>query len=124
MPIGPRSQNDIIRGISRKQNFDIANMSGHWFDSNELNGKPVGMLPKTFHESLVLHNKDSDLFVVFSYDTPIAWYALNDSISDGTDQWYYPKTYYSNATSIHQNITRTAMSIEGSTVNVLYENKG
>lgn len=123
MAMGSKNQHAIVQSIIRKQNFHVASMSGHWFDSNELNGKPVGMLPKTFHESLIHHNKTSDLFVVFSYNTPIAWYSLNDSDSDGTNQWHFPITHYSNTTSKHQNITWQGMSSEGSTVNDLLENK-
>lgn len=56
----------------------------------------TGHLPTEYHES-ALHAT----YVVYSYSTPIAWYA------HGT--WVVPDTRYSVTTSAHQSRVRTAL---------------
>lgn len=71
------------------QPFKAASMSGGSYSSY------VGHLPTRFRESYHATAPHAHQFVVYSYDTPIAW--LNE---DGS--WSVPDTKYSMTTSRHQ----------------------
>lgn len=60
----------------------------------------VGMLPPSMK-----HGLDDAIYVVYSYNTPIAWF------SGGT--WYYPEVKYSRTTTHHQSQTRWGIQESG-----------
>jgi len=60
---------------------------------------PVGRLPEAFIAEL---REYGDAYVVFSYSTPIAWYA--------NGVWSQPAVKYSVTTSKHQGITRMGIT--------------
>lgn len=78
------------------------------FSANDtLTGKSMsympheGRMPASFGPELGSASSAEDFYVVFSYDTPIAWYA--------NGVWTMPKVKYSSTTSRHQGIVRRAV---------------
>lgn len=107
-----RKTREIIESmVSRKQNFNRGNVSGKWVDRNYF-GHQVAMLPQEFVKVLREHNKNTDLFVLYSYDTPMAWFRLGDSDSQGNNKWYYVDHKYSVSTTQHQHAYRMALKGE------------
>lgn len=93
-------------------------MAGDDFDTGALHGRirdfytptQAGKLPEPWAK--VLKN-DQPGYVVFSYETPIAWHVPEDG-DDGGERWVVPKVRYSTTTSRHQTIVRTALVFNGS----------
>lgn len=54
----------------------------------------------------------SDIYVVYSYNTPIAW------ISDKSDGWVVPTASYSVTTTNHQSTILRAIRVNGEQLNV------
>lgn len=77
-----------------------------------------GMLPEP-HRSRFEGELPDITYVVYSYNTPIAWHVeIEESEHDfGADYWVVPDTRYSVTTSRHQNKIRTAL--DGLTVSVM-----
>lgn len=94
----------IERRISERANFEHRSMSARWFSPRQR--IEDGMLPSQFVKVLREHSESADLYVVYSFKTPIAWFSLNDSDSKGMNKWYMPNTKYSAMTTAHQNITK------------------
>lgn len=109
MALQQRTRQIIETSVDRKEKFDRGNVSGKWVDKDWYRSGSVGSLPSEFTKVLNEHSKLGDLFVIYSYLTPIAWYSLNDSYSQGTNKWYYPNTRYSVSTSSHQSAVRYAL---------------
>lgn len=100
----------IERGVSRKENFERGNVSGKWVDKNYFYSRSrMGMLDKRYADVLEEHSITAELFVLYSYATPMAWYSLNDLDSNGTGKWYYVEDKYSVSTTQHQNAFRYAL---------------
>lgn len=59
----------------------------------------VGHLPIEFQNQMKL---DKPFYIVYSYNTPIAWYSDKG--------WFIPDTKYSVTTSKHQNYVRRAVA--------------
>jgi len=55
-----------------------------------------------------VYRQDYPDYVIYSYDTPIAWHVPNDG-DDGGERWVVPEVRYSPTTSRHQNLVRTAL---------------
>lgn len=93
-------------GVQNKQNFKQGYVKGVWFDKGQITGDVMGELPARLQ--IVLHdqNKRANVFVVFSFDTPIAWFSLKDSDSNGTNKWYFPAVRYSEKHDSHQHQMR------------------
>lgn len=105
-----RNTRQIIEmSIDRKQNFKRGNVSGKWEDKNAFRSTTIGMLPHDYAKVLVEHSKKGDLFVLYSYQTPMAWYRLDDSDADGNNKWYYVDQKYSSSTTSHQSAVRYAL---------------
>lgn len=62
----------------------------------------LGRLPEQFRADALLAMEAYDAYFVYSYATPIAWFA------DG--EWTIPDVKYSTTTSRHQNIVRGAVA--------------
>lgn len=63
----------------------------------------IGCLPPFWSDSF----KNSNVaFVIYSYDTPIAWAQVNNKGM----MWIHPQIKYSQTTSMHQNKVFTAIS--------------
>lgn len=93
-------------------------MAGAEFDSGALRGRvrrqftptQVGRLATEW--ALVLGQDEPD-YVLYSYNTPIAWHVPDDG-DDGGERWVVPEVKYSTTTSRHQTIVRTALVFNGS----------
>jgi hypothetical protein len=59
----------------------------------------IGQLPIEFEQQLKLDKPD---FIVYSYNTPIAWHSDKG--------WFIPEVKYSVTTSKHQNYVRRAVA--------------
>lgn len=57
-----------------------------------------GQLPERYRAAFLTAQLAGDFYVVQSYDTPIAWFALG--------AWFVPNVRYSNATVRHQSALR------------------
>jgi hypothetical protein len=51
---------------------------------------------------------DDPDYVIWSYDTPIAWHVVDD-LMVGPEHWVMPDESYSVTTTRHQNLVRTAL---------------
>ena len=60
------------------------------------------LLPEYYHRLIRYRPEDID-YVVFSYNTPIAWHLRS------TDAWLVPTVKYSATTSTHQSVVRQAL---------------
>lgn len=109
MALQSKTRQIVETSVDRKQNFDRGNISGKWVDPNYFTGWHIGQLPSDFSKVLKEHNKGTDLFVVYSYQTPIAWFSLSDSDSNGNNKWYYVDHKYSVSTTQHQSAVRYAL---------------
>ena len=87
--------------ISKRENFTANSMSGRWTSFPELGYLPAAA--RVVLSECVKRNGPRDLFVVFSYATPIAWYSPADV------QWFYVDYQYSPTTTRHQFIVRTSI---------------
>lgn len=110
MALQAKTRQIIETSIDRKSPFDRGNVSGKWEGADQFKySSLIAELPKEFVKVLSKHSKGTDLFVVYSYQTPIAWFALSDSDSDGDNTWYYVDHVYSRSTTSHQSAVRYAL---------------
>lgn len=58
----------------------------------------VGQLPLEHAQGLALAVEAGNVYIVFSYQTPIAWYSYAD------EKWTRPEVKYSMTTSHHQGV--------------------
>lgn len=98
-------------GVTNMQNFKQGYVKGIWFDPKELLAVSVGQLPANLRTILNTQNENADLFVVFSFDTPIAWYSLKDSDSKGTNKWYFPTVRFGEKYDQHQHQMRYLLNL-------------
>lgn len=77
--------------ISDRREF---NCNGTLFGRTRVLPSMYGMLPKEFHEMFEIACAATDFYAVYSYRTPIAWYA--------NGFWFTPNVRYSVTTSRHQ----------------------
>lgn len=70
--------------------------------SDVLDGYMTGYLPHNESERLRNAVAERPTYVVYSYNTPIAW-------TEG-DSWHIPDVYYSATTSRHQALTRRVVN--------------
>lgn len=86
----------IAINLKNRTNFRFGNISGEWWEYNP----PKGRLPEEWAMQLNSDVKDKDVFVVFSYGTPIGW---------SFDQnWTIPDVSYSSTTTHHQSVLKVA----------------
>lgn len=69
-------------------------LSARWYNQSKW-APAVGRLPKRYEDLLQQHCAQGDVYVVFSYNTPIAWWTE-------TFGWINPQVKYSVTTSKHQ----------------------
>lgn len=102
----------IENAVNNRKDFKRGNVSGKQHDSRYFT-RSVGMLPSAFGKVLAEHNRNSGVFVLYSYQTPMAWYVVEDR------KWYYVDYKYSPSTTQHQAAIRYALM--GGNVVVLTE---
>lgn len=84
--------------IARRADFDcngtLRGQAG-WFIG-------VGLLPHEYHDEITTATAYDDFYVVFSYATPIAWFA--------NGKWTMPDVKYSVTTSRHQSVVKRGIA--------------
>lgn len=92
---GKGSISKIGNGIKGRSSFVAANVKGlTWFKTEDM--PKVGMLPREWAGILAADLRRGDVYVVLSYDTPIAWLACDDKV------WRMPADQYTPTTAGHQ----------------------
>lgn len=112
MAIGSRNQERIAEFIGKHDEFRIASMSAERVMHG---GHPTtwGQLDESFKTEIKDMIYDSDIYVVYSYITPIGWMPLN---SQEYGNWHVPVYRYSNTTSQHQSILKYAIRTSGESI--------
>ena len=84
-----------------------------WYSSNSYaSDVTLGSLPAEEAEKLTaLLRQERVEYVIYSYDTPIAYHVRDKTLADGTVpfHWVMPDVRYSVTTSHHQSVVRTAI---------------
>lgn len=96
MAIGMSNRVKIADNINNRARFAIASMSGKWV--SDADHVTWGELPAETKTEMIELLKTRNLYLVYSYETPIA-YAWGDDV-------IVPDTHYSKTTSDHQKIAR------------------
>lgn len=99
---------DILVASPEEFNPDSATIRGRMYGGSA-QGYTEGALPDEYASEM----RDSIVrYVIFSYDTPIAYRRVADWNANGTAnyEWVMPDVKYSVTTSKHQGKARTALS--------------
>lgn len=100
MALGTRAQAKIEQAIRDREVFKIASMSGRRFVPLTLSSWDTGRLGEKWVAELLSVNAEHAVYVVYSYQTPIAWYA--------NGQWTHTDERHSNTTMNHRNAIQAA----------------
>lgn len=100
MALSQANQNKIRHHIAARREFTHGNMSGRWLSSTTFSRESYGELPQETVSEMRELLKDRDLYIVYSYRTPIA-YAWDR-------ETFVPDHHYSMTTTLHQTLARTA----------------
>lgn len=92
----------VENAVNNRKDFKRGNVWGKWQDVRYFSGS-VGMLDSGYGKVLREHNRNSRVFVLYSYQTPMAWYVVNEG------KWYYVDEKYSVSTTQHQHAYRDAL---------------
>jgi hypothetical protein len=101
---GKTTLKTIQEGIDHQKAFKIGNVSASVYGSGEF--VPKGRLPDFVADQL--NARKTTIYVIFSYQTPIAW--CNVGINTN---WFIPDVKYSVSTSNHQSVIRVGSSNPG-----------
>jgi len=102
------SRQKIIDHVSCLDNFVIGNIRGGWYPHGT--GAAIGLLPAELAQAL--NGVDGPVYVVHSYETPIAWHPAS-----GVNVWEVPDVRYSTTTSGHQNLVKQAITVRSERIN-------
>lgn len=86
----------IERAVTNREKFDRGNVHGERKSQRYYTGSQLAELPQEYVKILVEHNRNSGLFILYSYQTPMAWYV------EESGKWYYVDQHYSVSTTQHQ----------------------
>jgi hypothetical protein len=92
----------LARMVSEKVDITHGNTSGRTLQ--RLAVLSYGRLPQNDRATFARDVSESETYVIFSYETPIAWYRFD------TAQWMVPQVTYSPTTNQHQHAVRMATS--------------
>lgn len=99
MALGSEARKSVQFGIDNLAEFSVGNLSGKVRQRGEK--VDLRLMPRK-----AAHGIDRAVYVIRSYDTPIAW-AL------GKDTWIIPQVKFSNTTAQHQSLVKTAVDNPG-----------
>lgn len=99
MGLAARTRQKIDNHIERRETFKYGNVSAIRYNAGET--PQTGILPGFLRDQLKAVAKDNDLYIVYSYQTPIGW-----SVCDGNDNWFIPDVKYSVSTTHHQSLLK------------------
>ena len=100
MAFAQKNRIAIARHINNRTPFTHQSMSGKWLTDSDINPY-YGDLPPEYVAELRSLLSSSDVYVVFSYRTPIAYAA-------STPKFTIPEVKYSVTTTHHQTIVKLA----------------
>jgi hypothetical protein len=100
MGFQPKNRKTIETKISAREPFEHSNMSGKWHSSESFRSESYGILPQETVSEMRKLLETTDLYVIYSYRTPIAYAYTKEII--------IPNHKYSMTTSNHQSIVRSA----------------
>lgn len=107
MALKGKAKRTIQDGVDSLVDFKQGNVSGRYYmDGRDV---PNGCLPMTTYERLIHKYRGLSVYVVFSYDTPIAW----AHETDNGPTWTVPPFHYSTTTANHQNVVAVAIDNPG-----------
>lgn len=89
----------IHKLVSRHEEFRIGNISAIRYNAGD--SPSTGILPQHLTDQLKGALTDNDVYIVYSYATPIGWVRL-----DGNDNWFIPDVKYSVSTTHHQTLLK------------------
>jgi len=92
----------ITKLISRHEEFKIATMRAERLERGSYTS--FGQLPQNWRSTYTRDVSDKDVYVVYSYQTPIGWVKL-----DGENEWTIPDVNYSVTTTHHQHVLMCAI---------------
>ena len=102
--------------VRQKKPFEASALTGGWFGAfTPTKGPTLGRLPQEHRPPLAKALRKGSVYIVLSYETPIAW-SVNG-------QWVVPGVKYSPTTTKHQHIVRRAIQpmVKESTVGAIVE---
>lgn len=101
----------IQTGVDTLAPFSRGSVSGENYKSLK-HGLSMGQLPEEYKATLRQGLESGPIvYVVYSFRTPIAW---GSKIGvDSQVEWTIPAVTYSNTTTHHQSIVRTATTVPG-----------
>lgn len=114
MALQQNTKRIVEAAVTARDKYDRGNVWGKWQDARYYNGSQIGWMNYEFAQLLAKHNRNSKVFVLYSYHTPMAWYVEDEN------KWYFPMgkhAKYSRSTGWHQDLYR--YSLKGATVVVL-----
>lgn len=92
-------------GVEKRQPFTQASVTGRDFANWDEVGKGK-LLMSAVKDYRTIPHGDAAVYVIFSYNTPIAWCVFN-----GDDmEWTVPNVHYSVTTKMHQSIIRRRLN--------------
>lgn len=103
-----------------RKRIQLAIVRGEAFQSGALKGTPydhvplgitLGQLPDDWN-AVFTWQADTIDYIVWSYQTPIAWH-YNEGDALDPDRWVIPDVRYSHTTTRHQGFARVALAIAG-----------
>lgn len=106
MGLQQRTRDIIDNSVQNRTEFHRGNVSGKWSKKGE--HLYMGWLPLFWRNILKKDIQDNDVYVLYSYQTPMAWY--------NGDIWVIPDEKYSVSTTTHQGAFRTAIHRSGKEV--------
>lgn len=101
---------DAHRSIRNAEPFDAGNLRGYWGYVQVTWARCPGWVG-----ALISEGRDSDKYVVYSYNTPIGWFDADLKV------WVIPVVKYSVTTSGHQSRLRRGAELSGYPVEYPYE---
>lgn len=103
MGLSMNTRTKIANHIRLRNPFKIGNISAIRYNAEEL--PHTGRLPSYLADQLKGVLKDNDVYVIYSYATPIGW-----SRCDESDNWFIPQVKYSITTTHHQTTLKVITS--------------
>jgi len=98
MGLAQTTRNKIDKAVNRHEEFKFGNVSAKRYETGDY--IPMGKLPSFLQSQLSGLQLDYDVYVVYSYQTPIGW----TRIASLPSEWFIPTQYYSNTTTHHQHM--------------------
>jgi hypothetical protein len=101
MALHQKNRQKVTDAIRNRQEFHIASMSGELVKEHQT-ALETGRLPDFLRDQLNAHLRDKDVYVVYSYSTPIGWAYDRE--------FFIPDVQYSATTKHHQSVLQVAAS--------------